>query len=161
MMSVKSKQRYKKSRKISNKDKVYAQLIAEVRNLFSFFGLEGVAYDPGVVVETERGSRLDFGYGELKFIQPLLSDLRKRRLAASDLEVSVCCIRPKSIKSTILWRGDTVFEAERFIALKAKQDPKGVARGDYGIDASEEADAEYQRIKNEKEIPTSRPFVRA
>jgi hypothetical protein len=44
----------------------------------------------------------------------------------------------------------TVRRAERFIAEREKTDPKGVARGDYGIDASERADYEYQRLRGRK-----------
>ena len=42
----------------------------------------------------------------------------------------------------------TIRRAERFIADIATRHSKEVARGDYGIDASERADAAYQRLKH-------------
>jgi len=41
----------------------------------------------------------------------------------------------------------TIRQAERFIFKLERRNPEAVNRGDYGIDASERADAQYQRLR--------------
>jgi hypothetical protein len=65
-------------------------------------------------------------------------------------EAVVTLARPGEIRSRTLARFTTVRRAERFIAKREKRDPEGVHRGDYGIDASPRADAEYQRLKGDR-----------
>ena len=48
----------------------------------------------------------------------------------------------------VLARFTTVRRCEQWIAEREKTDPAGVHRGDYGIDASERAHAEYQRLRS-------------
>ena len=43
---------------------------------------------------------------------------------------------------------NTIRQAERFIARLERRQPEVVHRGDYGIDASEKADAVYQRLRS-------------
>lgn len=52
--------------------------------------------------------------------------------------VFVTLERPGSTKIRTLKRFLRVRSAENFIAMREKRDPKGVHRGDYGIDAPEE-----------------------
>lgn len=63
-------------------------------------------------------------------------------------QVAVTLTRPGAKRSRILKRFSTVRQAERYIAQRERIDPTGVHRGDYGIDASEKADAAYQRLRN-------------
>lgn len=61
------------------------------------------------------------------------------------LEVAVTLARPGAAKARVLKRFSTIRQAEKYIAQRERIDPTGVHRGDYGIDASERADAQYQR----------------
>lgn len=64
-------------------------------------------------------------------------------------EAVVTLTRPgRTACSRVIFRATTVRRCEREIKRRAKRDPDGVARGDYGIDASERAHAEYQRLRN-------------
>ena len=60
-------------------------------------------------------------------------------------EVYVTLARPGATRARIIYRCMSVRAAERFIAAREQRDPKGVHRGDYGIDATERAEAIYQR----------------
>lgn len=60
----------------------------------------------------------------------------------------VTLLRPGMKRARKLATFTTVRRAEAFIAKREKRDQQGVHRGDYGIDASPRADAEYQRLRN-------------
>lgn len=62
-------------------------------------------------------------------------------------EAIVTLTRPGATRARRLASFTTVRRAERFIGARETRDPVGVARGDYGIDASPRADAEYQRLR--------------
>ena len=47
----------------------------------------------------------------------------------------------------VIRRFNTVRQAERFIAKLWESNPKLVESGAYGVDASEKADAAYQRLR--------------
>ena len=49
-------------------------------------------------------------------------------------------------EGALLAECDSIVEAERLISLIEDCDPNGVHNGEYGIDASERADAQYQKI---------------
>lgn len=65
----------------------------------------------------------------------------------SKYPVVVTLLRPGATKGRTLKRCQSVRQAEKFIARRERIDPTGVHRGDYGIDATEAAEAEYQRGK--------------
>ena len=60
-------------------------------------------------------------------------------------EVYVVLLRPGAARSRTIYRCMSIRAAEQFIAARERRDPEGVHRGDYGIDASERAEAVYQR----------------
>jgi hypothetical protein len=62
-------------------------------------------------------------------------------------EAVVTLMRPGAEQTIRLASFTTVRKAEQYIGQCERHDPEGVHRGDYGIDASERADAEYQRLK--------------
>jgi hypothetical protein len=64
-----------------------------------------------------------------------------------DREAIVTLARPGATRLRNLARFTTVRQAERYIEKREVRDPVGVHRGDYGIDASTRANAEYQRLK--------------
>ena len=59
----------------------------------------------------------------------------------------VTLMRPGQAKGRVLRRFSSIVAAERYIAQRERIDPTGVHRGDYGIDATEQADAVYQGIR--------------
>ena len=61
--------------------------------------------------------------------------------------VTVTLLRPGAQKIRRLAVFTTVRRAERFICMREKRDPVGVSRGDYGIDPSPRAHAEYQCLR--------------
>lgn len=62
-------------------------------------------------------------------------------------EAIVTLTRPGAHQAIRLASFSTVRKAEAHIAKIEQHDAEGVHRGDYGIDASERADAEYQRLR--------------
>jgi hypothetical protein len=64
-----------------------------------------------------------------------------------DREAIVTLTRPGAKRGRRLASFTTVRKAEKFIEKREERDPEGVHRGDYGIDASTRANAEYQRLK--------------
>ena len=57
------------------------------------------------------------------------------------------CVTKEGAKRRVVRRFNTIRQAERFITRLERRNPEGVHRGDYGIDASECADARYQRLR--------------
>lgn len=57
---------------------------------------------------------------------------------------------PGATTSRVLKRFKTIRLAEKYIARQSRIDPLGVSRGDYGIDASEREDSQYQRAVHPK-----------
>jgi hypothetical protein len=68
-------------------------------------------------------------------------------MATKQKQVAVTLARPNAIRGRVLKRFNTIRQAEAYIAQRERIDPTGVHRGDYGIDASEKADAAYQRLR--------------
>ncbi len=65
-------------------------------------------------------------------------------------EATVTLERPGSSRVRVLRRFTTIRRAERYITECEKRDPAGVWRGDYGIDATERAHYEYQRLRSKR-----------
>lgn len=65
----------------------------------------------------------------------------------SKREAVVTLLRPGAKRARVLARFTTVRRAEEYIAEREKRDPDGVHRGDYGIDPTPAAHAEYQRLR--------------
>lgn len=63
-------------------------------------------------------------------------------------EVSVTLLRPGAKRGRKLGFFTSVRQAEKYIGKRERIDPTGVHRGDYTIDATERADAAYQRLRN-------------
>jgi hypothetical protein len=64
------------------------------------------------------------------------------------MEKQVAVTKEGAKRHVVRWF-NTVRQAERFIArLAGGRNRPAVERGDYGIDASEKADAAYQRLRN-------------
>jgi hypothetical protein len=58
-------------------------------------------------------------------------------------DVAVTKVRARRV----IQRFRTIRQAEQLIAKLERRNPEAVHRGDYGIDASERADAQYQRLR--------------
>ena len=62
------------------------KLLARVKNqtkLLAFFGVRAYAFDPGIAAWTHDGKRIDFGGTEWAWLEPLLIELRKKRIEYS------------------------------------------------------------------------------
>jgi len=58
--------------------------MAELRGLLTEFGLELCGFDPGVLARwPERGGSLQFDRAQWSFIEPLLKELRERRVGSA------------------------------------------------------------------------------
>lgn len=64
--------------------------------------------------------------------------------------VSVSLLRPNAKRGKVVFRCNTVRQAERWIAVREQTDPKGVHRGDYSVDATEAAHNAYQRLRGKR-----------
>lgn len=80
-------------------------------------------------------------------------------------EVEAIARKERERKAVVTRDGDilshhkTVRQAEKWIERRAKIDPTGVANGEYTIDASPQADAEYQRLRRrDSKKPATRTF---
>lgn len=65
----------------------------------------------------------------------------------SKREAAVTLLRPWTNRVRTVARFTTIKRAEAYIAKREKRDPDGVHRGDYGIDATPRAMAEYDRLR--------------